>query len=126
MFSCPIGYTGVRKEVENVVEFQIKLAAARINADMTQEEAARKMQVTKQTIINWEKGRVAPGIPEIQMMSRMYNIPQDYIFLPSYSTKSREKEQHNKKMMCEEPETTEQIPAENSVQRKKLLDKPLC
>ena len=69
--------------------FQISLASARVNAKMTQEDVAKKMKVSKQTIINWEKGRVIPGIPEMEMLSRIYNIPQDYIFLPCYSTKSR-------------------------------------
>ena len=68
---------------------QITLAAARVNAGMTQEAVAKVMHVSKQTIINWEKGKRIPGIPEIEMMSRLYKIPQEYIFLPCYSTKSR-------------------------------------
>lgn len=60
---------------------QISLAAARVNADMTQQEAAEKLGVTKQTIINWEKGRRSPGIPEMAMLSNIYHIPQDNIFL---------------------------------------------
>lgn len=68
---------------------QISLAAARVNAEMTQEQVAEKMNVSKQTIINWEKGRVVPGVPEITMLSEIYGMPQDYIFLPCYSTKSR-------------------------------------
>ncbi len=70
-------------------KLQISLAAARVNAGMTQEEVAKVMKISKTTIVNWEKGRVVPGIPEMEMMSRLYNIPQDYIFLPCYSTKSR-------------------------------------
>lgn len=70
-------------------KIQITLAAARVNAGYTQEEVAKKMGVSKQTIINWEKGRIAPRIPQIDMLSRIYNMPQDYIFLPSYSTNSR-------------------------------------
>lgn len=68
---------------------QISLAAARVNANLTQEEVAKIMNVSKQTIINWEKGRIMPGIPEIEMLSRIYNIPLDNIFLPLDSTKSR-------------------------------------
>lgn len=71
--------------------FQISLAAARVNAKMTQEDTAKAMKVSKTTVVNWEKGKVIPGIPEIEMMSRLYGIPQDYIFLPCYSTKSRKK-----------------------------------
>lgn len=72
-----------------MAEIQISLAAARVNAGLTQEAAAKKMGVTKQTIINWEKGKIVPGIPEVEMLSRVYDIPQDYIFLPCYSTNSR-------------------------------------
>lgn len=70
-------------------KLQISLRAARVNAELTQEEAAAEMGVTKQTIINWEKGKVVPGIPEIEKMARLYKIKQDYIFLPCYSTNSR-------------------------------------
>lgn len=70
-------------------KLQISLAAARVNANMTQEQVAEKMGVSKATIINWEKGRVVPGIPEVEMLARIYNISQDYIFLPCYSTNSR-------------------------------------
>lgn len=72
-------------------DVQISLAAARVNAGMTQEEVAKEMGVSKQTIINWEKGRNVPGIPEMLRISNIYNISQDYIFLPSYSTNSRVK-----------------------------------
>ena len=70
-------------------KLQISLAAARVNAGMTQEDMAKEMHISKATIINWEKGKVIPRISEIQMLSRIYKIPQDNIFLPCYSTKSR-------------------------------------
>jgi DNA-binding XRE family transcriptional regulator len=74
-----------------LVKFQISLAAARVNAEMTQEDTAKAMRVSKTTVVNWEKGKVIPGIPEMEMLSKLYGIPQDYIFLPCYSTKSRAK-----------------------------------
>ena len=67
-------------------KLQITLAAARVNAGMTQEDVAQRLQVSKQTIINWEKGRTIPGIPEIEMLARIYGIPQENIFLLCYST----------------------------------------
>lgn len=63
-------------------KLQITLAAARVNAGMTQEDVAKKMGKSKQTVINWEKGRVIPGIPEMAMLCKIYEIPQDNIFLP--------------------------------------------
>lgn len=71
-------------------KLQISLAAARVNAGMTQEDVAREMHISKQTVVNWEKGKVIPGIPEVEMLAKIYNIPQDNIFLPCYSTKSRQ------------------------------------
>lgn len=70
-------------------DFQISLEAARVNAQLTQEQAANKLGVTRATIINWEKGKVIPGVPEMAMLSEIYKIPIDFIFLPCYSTKSR-------------------------------------
>ena len=70
-------------------EFKISLAAARVNAGMTQDDAAKEMHVSKTTILNWEKGKIVPGIPQMAMLSKIYNMPEEYIFLPSYSTNSR-------------------------------------
>lgn len=62
--------------------FQISLAAARVNAELTQAEAASRIGVTKRTIINWEKGIVKPNAASLNMLSLIYKIPVDYIFLP--------------------------------------------
>lgn len=59
--------------------FQISLAAARINAEMTQEYVSKKMHVSKRTIINWEKGKVKPSFSTLQMLSVLYDIPIDNI-----------------------------------------------
>ena len=65
---------------------KISLAAARVNAGLTQDDVARQMHLNKQTIVNWEKGRVIPKTAQVEMMSRMYKVPVDYIFLPSKLT----------------------------------------
>ena len=43
-------------------ELRISMAAARVNAGLTQDEMAKRMKLTKQTIVNWEKGRVKPNV----------------------------------------------------------------
>lgn len=65
--------------------FQISLAAARINAGLTQEEAAKALKVGKQTIVNWEKGKSEPKMSQSRQLSELYKIPLDYIFLPEES-----------------------------------------
>lgn len=77
-------------------EFKISLAAARVNAELTQEELAAKLGKSKQTIINWEKGKSAPGMLEMDALEKILNMPRKYIFLPSYSTNSRVIEELNK------------------------------
>lgn len=64
--------------MENI---KISLAAARVNAKMTQEEVSKIMHVSKATIVNWERGKVIPKPAEAKMMSEIYHMPQDYIFL---------------------------------------------
>ena len=65
---------------------RISLAAARVNARLTQDEVAKKMKIGKRTIINWEKGMVMPSFADINMLSDIYGIPIDNIFLPEKST----------------------------------------
>lgn len=72
------------------------MAAARVNAELTQEELAAKLGKSKQTIINWEKGKSAPGMLEMDALEKILNMPRKYIFLPSYSTNSRVIEELNK------------------------------
>lgn len=65
---------------------RISLAAARVNAKLTQEEVAKKMKIGKRTIINWEKGIVVPSFADVNLLSSIYGIPIDNIFLPEKST----------------------------------------
>lgn len=65
---------------------QISLAAARVNAQLTQEQVAAKMKVGKRTIINWEKGIAIPSFADISMLSDIYKIPIDNILLSKKST----------------------------------------
>ena len=67
-------------------DLQISLAAARVNAKLTQEDVANKLHVSKRTIVNWEKGKVTPAFATVRMLSELYNIPINNIFLPDKST----------------------------------------
>lgn len=68
---------------------KISLAAARVNAGMTQKDAAEAMHVSTQTIVNWEKGRIEPRIGDSEKLCRLYKIPYDNIFFNGKSTISR-------------------------------------
>lgn len=64
---------------------QISLAAARVNANLTQEDVAREMHVSKQTVVNWEKGISEPSMTQGRALSKLYSMPLDNIFLPTKS-----------------------------------------
>ena len=49
---------------------------------MTQEDVAREMHVSKNTVVNWEKGKSEPTISQSRELSKLYNMPLEYIFLP--------------------------------------------
>ncbi len=64
---------------------QISLAAARVNAKLTQDEVAREMKVSKNTVVAWENGKAEPKISQARELSKLYCIPLDNIFLPLIS-----------------------------------------
>lgn len=67
-------------------DLQISMASARVNANLTQDEIASKMHVSKRTVVNWEKGRVIPKMAQFEMYCRICNIGREHVFLPTEST----------------------------------------
>lgn len=66
-----------------MAEIKISLAAARVNAKMTQAEVARIMRVSKNTLIAWENGKHSPSAASLHMLSDIYKIPEDNFLLLS-------------------------------------------
>lgn len=68
---------------------QVTLKAARINAGMTQREAADKIGVTVDTIGNWERGKSFPNVIQIPAIEGTYHVRyDDLIFLPEKTLKA--------------------------------------
>lgn len=61
---------------------RISLAAARVNAELTQSEAAERIGVSRSTIVNWESGKTSPDARVFRKIADVYNISVNYIFLP--------------------------------------------
>ena len=68
-------------------EFQISLRAARINAELTQEQAAKLMGRNKQTIVNWESGKTEISFGDVLRLCQVYNVPVKYIRKPDITAK---------------------------------------
>ena len=54
-----------------------KIRSARIKKEYTQEQAAEKLLVSRQTISNWENGKSLPDVISIIRMSELYEVSLD-------------------------------------------------
>ena len=62
---------------------KLKLKAARVNAELTLEQAAKELGITKNTLINYEKYRTIPDMEMGAAMASLYGAQvDDLIFLP--------------------------------------------
>ena len=66
-------------------EFRISLRAARINAELTQEQAAKLMGRNKQTIVNWESRKTEISFGDVLRLCQVYDVPVEYIRPPVFS-----------------------------------------
>lgn len=60
--------------------FKISLAAARVNAKMNQDEAAKALKVSKATLVKWEGGTAEPRITKAREIAELYKVPLENIF----------------------------------------------
>ncbi len=64
----------------------ITLKAARVNCNMQQQEAAKRLGITVDTLRNWEVGKTYPNVPQIKKIEELYGVPySDLIFCPETS-----------------------------------------
>lgn len=62
---------------------KLTMKAARVNANMTQEEAGKAIGVSKDVISNWERGVSYPNVMELRRIEQAYQVTyNDLIFLP--------------------------------------------
>jgi transcriptional regulator with XRE-family HTH domain len=54
-----------------------RIQEARMNANLTQEQSAEELSVSRQTISNWENGKTYPDIISVVKMSDLYSISLD-------------------------------------------------
>lgn len=68
---------------------KITLRAARVNAGLTQDEVAKEVKKSKNTIVSYEKGRSVPDIETGKALAKLYGMSvDDIIFLPEDCTLS--------------------------------------
>lgn len=58
---------------------KISIRAARVNAGMTQEEAARRLGITPNTLASYEKDSDKLSLEMLKKLSELYKFPADYL-----------------------------------------------
>ena len=70
----------------------ISMRAARVNAELTQAEAAKIIGVSPNTISRWEQGITSPTFKYIRPIVEAYGLKsfEDIIFLPTDNANSEQ------------------------------------
>lgn len=72
--------TNIDKEV---IKVGFTLKALRVNAGLTQDEAAQVLEITPETLGRWENAKSFPTVPQITKIEQLYKTKYaDIIFLP--------------------------------------------
>lgn len=69
---------------------RIHINAARVDAGLTQDELAKEMGVSRQTVIAWETGKTRISTAQLFMLCAITGFSTDDILLPEESTESRQ------------------------------------
>ena len=67
---------------------KVSLKALRVNANLNQESAAKKLGITKRTLQHWECGVTSPTAFQLNDLCRIYGCTLGDIFLPDKLAKS--------------------------------------
>ncbi|MDF4030099.1 helix-turn-helix transcriptional regulator [Lactobacillus delbrueckii] len=60
---------------------KITIKAARVNAGLTQRQAAKLLGINPDTLSRYESGHSIPRVDMLKKMSKLYCIDEQYIFL---------------------------------------------
>lgn len=92
------------------MEFSEKLITLRKGRDLTQEQLAEQLNVSRQSISKWESGQVIPEVEKIIELSKVFNVTLDYLLKPSeideLSVKTDMLEQQQKQLLNREQTRT--------------------
>lgn len=67
-------------------EFKITLKAARVNANLTLDDAANELHITRQTLSNYENGITSPTVEKLIEICHLYKVRiESILFLPKES-----------------------------------------
>lgn len=92
------------------MEFAEKLIALRKGRELTQEQLAEQLNVSRQSVSKWESGQVIPEVEKLLELSKAFDVSIDYLLKPSeldeLSVKTQMLEQQQEKLLIREQKRT--------------------
>lgn len=92
------------------MDFSEKLLTLRKSKDLTQEQLAEQLNVSRQSISKWESGQALPELDKIIALSDIFNVTTDYLLKPSeideLSVKTEMLAQQQQQMLARENRRT--------------------
>ena len=88
------------------MNFSEKLLTLRKAKDLTQEQLAEKLDVSRQSISKWESGQATPELEKIVALSAVFDVTTDYLLKSSeiddlsVKTEMLEKQQQRQILAC--------------------------
>lgn len=68
-----------RAEMRGVMELKLQIKKYRTELNLSQEELAEKVYVTRQTVSNWENEKSYPDIHSLLLLSSLFNVSLDQL-----------------------------------------------
>lgn len=65
---------------------KVTLKAARVNKGLTQNEAAKRIGITVDTLANYEKGKTYPDVPVLKRIEAVYGVSYNHLIFLSDNT----------------------------------------
>ena len=88
------------------MDFSEKLLTLRKAKDLTQEQLAEKLNVSRQSVSKWESGQAVPELDKIVAMSVVFDVTTDYLLKSSeindLSVKTEMLEKQQQQMLVRE------------------------
>lgn len=75
-----------------------KLKEVRLEKELSQEEVASKLFVSRQAVSRWETGKSIPDYPTLVSICELYNISLDNLFNIKTTNKRRINKNYNEKL----------------------------
>ena len=66
---------------------KIRLAGLRVNAELSQDDVANALHVSRSTVAKWEKYITSPTATQLQQLCDLYHCTLNDVFIPSKLSK---------------------------------------